>query len=110
MSMKDSLRHILFAALAVMIIAASCKKEEETETKPSLNGDLSFDLPEYVLKGDRITLEADGIIYPEDIVYKWYSFGILSDSVTTKRLTVQIPDSIGTFSITAILQTIQSAY
>lgn len=102
--MKDSLRHILFAALAVMIIAASCKKEEETETKPSLNGDLSFDLPEYVLKGDRITLEADGIIYPEDIVYKWYSFGILSDSVTTKRLTVQIPDSIGTFSITAIAQ------
>ncbi|MBR5055651.1 MAG: hypothetical protein IKX03_00490, partial [Bacteroidales bacterium] len=99
--MKNSLRHILFAALAVIIVAASCKKEEETETKPSLNGDLTFDLPEYVLKGDVVTLEAGGIIYPENIVYKWSATSMLADTVIAKRITVQIPDSIGTFSITA---------
>ena len=68
MSMKDSLRHILFAALAVMIIAASCKKEEETETKPSLNGDLSFDLPEYVLKGDPVYVTKKAIYLVEAFI------------------------------------------
>ena len=102
--MKNSLRLILFAAVAVLIAATSCKKEEETETKPSLNGQLSFDLPEYVLKGDVHTLEVGGIIYPEEVVYKWSSIGLLADTVVAKRITVKIPDSIGVFSITAVAQ------
>lgn len=102
--MKNSLRRILFAALAVVVVAASCKKEEETETKPSLSGELAFSLPEYMLKGDVITLEAGGIVYPEDIVYKWYASGLLADTVTARRITLQLPDSIGTFSITVVAQ------
>ncbi|MBQ9475081.1 MAG: hypothetical protein IJU69_02345 [Bacteroidales bacterium] len=102
--MKIPFRLILVAAFAVLMAATSCKKEDETETKPSLEGDLAFDLPEYVLKGDIITLEASGITYPEDIVYKWYSSTLLSDSVIGNRVTVQVPDSIASYSITAIAQ------
>lgn len=102
--MKKSFRLILLAAFAVLFVAVSCKKEEETETKPSLEGDVTFDLPEFVLKGDIVTLEAGGITYPDDIVYKWYSSSLLADSVATQRVTVRIPDSIGTFSITAVAQ------
>lgn len=102
--MKNSLRLLLFAAFAVVMALSSCKKDEETETKPSLEGVLAFDLPEYVLKGDIITLETGGITYPEEIVYKWYAAGMLADSVIARRITVRVPDSIGTFSISSVAQ------
>ncbi len=100
--MKFYIKNICLLALMALPLLASCKKdEEETETKPSLIGSVTFDFPEYVLKNEVITLTAEGIVYPADIKYSWYCNSAWPDTIGIKTVTIKTPDSLGVFSISA---------
>lgn len=100
--MKNIFKYIFLLALLALPVFVSCDDEEETETKPSLIGSVTFDIPEYLRCGDMITLTATGIVYPEDVMtYKWYSSVINEDTLSLATVTLQVPDSIGTFTISA---------
>ena len=63
----------LLFLLTVATAAFSCKKDETTETSPSMNGTLRFSVPEYVTAGSRITITPKGVEHPEGkgIGYSW---------------------------------------
>lgn len=66
-------RKLLYAAALVLSIAA-CKKEQETETTPSLDGYLKIHgLPEFIRPGEKVILKASGVEHPEGkaITYHW---------------------------------------
>ena len=97
-------RNICWILVAVALVAGtSCKKtEEEDETSQTMTGTVTFDVPYYVLKGETVTLTASGIIYPEDVMYRWYISGIYTDSLYFRTVTVQFPDSLGVFQVSGI--------
>ena len=96
----------IFCCLGVMALLllslASCKKtEEETIDSESMSGSVTFDVPYYVLKGETVTMTVSGIIYPKEVMYRWFVANVYSDTLTTNTITVRFPDSIGVFTISA---------
>lgn len=105
MLMNNRIKNICFLAVLVLPLLVSCsEEEEETETKPSMVGSVTFDLPEYVLKNEVVTMTASGIAYPENVNYKWFSLRLTPDSLAFTTITFRMPDSLGTFSMTATAQ------
>ena len=101
MQLTQYFRWFGLAAL-VLLSLISCKKaEEEEETSDSMSGTIVFDVPYYVLKCETVTMTASGVIHPKDVVYRWYIPGIYADSLSLRTVTVQFPDSLGTFIVTA---------
>jgi len=66
-----------------------------------LSGTVVYDIPNYVLKGETVTMTASGIIYPKDVTYRWYIPGVCADSLVTATVSVRFPDSIGVFNVSA---------
>lgn len=100
MNITSSYKIILFCLLAVFS-CISCKKDEETETKPYMEGEIKFDFPTYVRSGSVITTEASGIEKPSEVTYKWIAGSMFTDTIALPRLTVTTPDSLGVFYISA---------
>lgn len=91
----------LTLVLALFCGLVACKEEEKETTLPSMSGTVTFDIPHYVLKGETVTMSASGIIYPTEVYYKWYIAGVYSDTLSFRTVTVQFPDSIGVFKVSA---------
>ena len=92
-------------ALALLLFAGilSCKEEEEeTVSSETMVGSVQFDIPYYVLKGETVTMSASGIDYPKDVSYRWYVSGVYADSLATNPVSVRFPDSLGTFTVSAV--------
>ena len=87
--------------LALLAGLTACKEEEEETTTESMSGSVVFDIPYYVLKGETVTMSASGAIYPDDVYYKWYVSGVYSDTLIGNTITVQFPDSLGVFRVSA---------
>ena len=103
--MRNSFKYICLLALISMPVFVSCSDDDdETETKPSLRGHVTFDMPEYILRNSLITMEASGIVYPEGANYKWYCYGVTGDSLAFNTITFRVPDSLGSFILTAVAQ------
>ena len=91
---------VVFAALFSGLV--SCKAaEEEEETSESMTGNVTFNIPYYVLKGETVTMTASGILYPKDLMYRWFVSGVYEDSLSTSTISVHFPDSLGVFTVTA---------
>lgn len=59
--------------LAIFAIAAvSCKDEEEETTYIYLDGSLTFDLPEFVLPKEVLTMKPKGMTHPDDEIIGYY--------------------------------------
>lgn len=65
--------NILIFAIAASLCIISCKDEDETTVSPSLDGALSFTVPEYVLPNTTVILTPSGVEHPdgEGIGYYW---------------------------------------
>ena len=93
----------LMTLAVVLAGAASCaEKEEEETTSESMSGSIVYDIPYYVLKGETVTMSASGILYPKEVIYKWYIPGIYQDTLAAPKVTVRFPDSLGVFNVTAV--------
>ena len=92
----------LLALTLVTLFAVSCKDDEETETKLIMEGTISFPFPSYVQKNSHVTVEVSGITHPTDVTYKWVASSIFQDTVVSRLVSFRVPDSLGTFGITAL--------
>lgn len=101
---------ILFTALFCLCIFSCKKEEEEEEILEDMSGEVEFSIPHYVLKGEVVTMEAYGILDPQDAQYRWYVSGLYEDSLKSAKVTVRFPDSIGTFTVTAVAYDIHDEY
>lgn len=64
----------LFYIVALILAVISCKKEDEYQTSPSLNGSIRIiGLPEFISPGESVTLTATGVSHPEgeELGYYW---------------------------------------
>ena len=73
---------ILASALAVI----SCKDDDETTVTPSLDGSLSFLVPEYVLPEAVVTMVPSGVAHPdgEELGYCWKVSPTMTKADTTR--------------------------
>lgn len=97
------MRHsILFLSLGLilsLIVVSSCKKEEEETLY--MTGSISFEFPSYCIVGDKISSYCSGVTNPKDVTYYWTSSTLLEDTLYSQSIDVVIPDSIGTYSLSA---------
>lgn len=98
---KKSAWLMIFAFLLACVFSCA-EKEEEEITSESMSGTIVYDIPYYVLKGETVTMSASGIIYPKEVIYKWYIPGIYADTLSARKVSVRFPDSLGVFNVTAI--------
>ena len=105
---------ILISLVLMMALIASCKKDDDSVT-PSLQGNLHYNIPAYVLPGEVLTLIPTGGIHPEDgdFGYYWRGEGLISGRDTTRRigdpaskdgrLVITMPDSLFTTSLVCVM-------
>lgn len=100
---------------AIVASSASCKKDEDTEVSPSLDGSLRFSVPEFVLPFQTVTMTPKGVSHPDGkgIGYSWKVSPGMERSDTTMlenglspdgkpsdgSFTYRFPDSLGTYTI-----------
>lgn len=105
---------IILAAVVIMA-AVGCDKDKDTDSSPSLNGTLSFQLPPFVAPKDVLIMTPKGLTHPEGkgIGYAWRVSPGMSQSDTTRLETgltseghvsdgsfrYHFPDSLGTFTV-----------
>lgn len=87
------------------ITAISCKKDDDTESKPSMDGMLRFDLPAFIKPNELVTMTPKGLIHPDgkNIGYYWKVTPGKSDADTTRKENGLSPDgkeSDGSYSYT----------
>ena len=99
--MKKLSKYIALLLLPALVVAAGCSKDKEDETKPYMYGSVTFDLPAYALRGQLLTLTASGIQHPSEVEYRWYAPSMAADSIRGTSVTLMVPDSIGSFTVTA---------
>ena len=103
--MKNLSKYFTLALVAAFALAAvSCSKDDDTETKPYMEGELKFDFPAYVKKAKLLTLaQPRGITKPtEEITYKWIAASMFTDTLVLPSITVRTPDTLGQFAIYAM--------
>ncbi len=88
-----------------MVTFSSCNKdddEDDSTTKLSMTGNLSYSLPLYAKAGDTFEMVGGGIISPsaDSVSYTWTSAHLLADTTKGTTCKVIVPDSVGTFSLT----------
>ena len=69
-----SLKKLRLIILTVGIAAAavSCKKDEDTQTSPTLDGILTFSSPEFLIKDGTLTMTPKGVTHPEGGIIGYY--------------------------------------
>ncbi len=88
-----------------MVALSSCKQDDEESIaiKPTMGGDVYFELDAYMLGGTTVTLQCGGITDPEadSVSYMWTSETLIKDTVDGTVCEITVPDSVGIFYITA---------
>ena len=64
---------MLVLAGALLLSVNSCKDDDDTTTKPSLDGSLNFTVPAYVKPNTKVTMTPSGLEHPEgeELGYYW---------------------------------------
>ncbi len=97
-------KHIILLAFTVFAAAfpVSCHKDDEvTESEPMV-GSLKYTFPPYVMAGESYTANVSGISVPDKVDYMWILSYAPNDTVKSSEVTVVFPDSIGTYTVTAL--------
>ena len=105
----------IILAAAVLVSAASCKKDKTTESLPSLSGMLTFDIPAFINPNDVLIMKPKGVKHPDGkgIGYYWKVSPGMSKADTTRlengydkygnvsdgSFRYHFPDSIGTYTV-----------
>lgn len=91
-----------FLTLALLALAAmACKKDDETESYPSLSGNLYFDCPAYVAPEQVVTLTPKGISHPDggEVSYYWKISPSMPESDTVDVFTRAFSDTLGRYTV-----------
>ena len=84
---KISIVSLLLALLVTTVLPTGCKKDDDTDDTPYLNGTMTFDVPFYARMGQKITIQPYGVSHPEKGKMKVYAYG-------TNPVKVALPDTV----------------
>ncbi len=103
--MKFRISGILFAALALAALVSSCKEKETTKEYLDGSLDVVHKLRPYVKPGEKYTFTVSGVTAPDgSAVGYYYTAPVTGIKDTLKNntdvYTLEIPDTVGTFSLT----------
>ena len=102
---------LILSTVALTVLPACHKDDDETTTNPYLNGTLDFVMPSYVLQGEDFHLIPKGASHPSGggVGYVWYCSWITGrDTVKTENgigdgsWDVSVPEALGTYNITVM--------
>lgn len=84
----------LIFTVAAIAAAISCKKDEESEVMPSLNGTLTFNAPKFIRQKQELEMSPSGITHPDGngIGYYWKVTPGMSASDTVRLENGLSPD------------------
>ena len=76
----------LFILAAVVLAAAACEEDEETAVTPSLDGTLTFSVPDYLAPCQTVTMTPKGIEHPDgkEVGYYWKVTPTMTSNDTTR--------------------------
>lgn len=95
-------RRLILITAVITAAFASCKKDKETETSPSIQGTMRIlDLPEFVGPGQKCTLKVKGAVPPEDekMQYCWKVSPSMSKYDTTEVFVHTFSDTLQTYTV-----------
>lgn len=101
--MKKTYLFPLFLFFATFsLLTVSCDKDKDEDDKEYMTGSVTFEFPQYCLVGATIETYCSGVTEPADVEYFWVSSQLLGkDTVFTQQMTFHIPDSAGSYIVTA---------
>lgn len=90
----------LFFIAAFVFVAASCDKDEDSTTTPSLTG-LTFDCPKFVNPDHKVTLTPKGVTQPDgvNVKYYWRVTPTMTQYDTVDVFTHQFTDTLQTCTV-----------
>lgn len=98
-----SIKFIALCAMSAAVVLGGCNKDgdDDEETLLTLEGSPYFYLPSYAMVGDTLELHASGIA-TKGATYSWLYGGLdsLSEADDLTSISVIIPDSLATYSVT----------
>lgn len=85
---------------ALLIVAASCKKDDDGESLPSLSG-LSFSCPSFVAPGQAVRMTPGGVKHPEggEVGYYWKVTPTMSSYDTVTTYVHWFSDTLQTYTV-----------
>ena len=100
--MNKASKLLWLIAAALLIFCASCEKDEEEDltSKPSMEGAVNYHMPRYVSAGEMVNTTVGGITKPSDPVYKWFIPTLYDDTLSTRQISIQFPDSLADYTVT----------
>lgn len=98
MLMKKAIMGLL-AAVAIFA-AAGCI--EDTVTYNYMEGNITFDIPEYIYTGEVVELSARGITTPTDPTWGWVITTIATDTLYAPTIVVQFPQTPAEYTVKAL--------
>ena len=96
--MKKAIMGLL--AAAVLLAAGGCIKD--TVTYNYMDGNIKFDIPDYVFTGDVVKLSAYGITTPEDPTWGWVISDIATDTLYAPSIVVKFPKEPAEYTVKAL--------
>ena len=90
----------LFASAVALATAVGCIKD--STTYQYMEGDIRFDIPEYIYTGDVVELSAGGITTPEDPTWGWVITTIATDTLYAPKIVVKFPKEPGEYTVKAL--------
>lgn len=103
-TVKFMKKTIIFLMLCTFIctLSFSCKKKDKNPTSSPMKGTLTFDCPDYLLKGSTLKLTVKGIETPkeEEITYTWTVSWDKKKEVTGKTFKPVFPNKLDRYTIT----------
>ncbi len=91
----------LAAFCALCLSAASCI--DDTTTYNYMEGNITFDIDDYIYTGDVVELSAGGITLPADgINWGWVITTIHTDTLYAPTIVVQFPDTPAEYTVKAL--------
>lgn len=94
-------KYLILLSVAV-VMAVSCKKEEENTSKLFMTGKVTYEMPTYVLTETEMTVTASGITAPQNPTYYWVSPDMNisdNDTLVGRTVTFRIPETPGTYNL-----------
>lgn len=90
----------LFFIAAFVFVAASCDKDEDSTTSPSLTG-LTFDCPRFVNPDQEVVLTAEGVVQPDgvEVGYYWRVTPTMTQYDTVKVFKHTFTDTLQTCTV-----------
>lgn len=105
--MKSVIIRIIIMSVLLCLAVGACKKKETEKEYMTGSVNIEYDMPHYVMPGERYVFKASGITKPDGYDVYYYFSNPATNTKDTLRTAADsyvfdVPDTLGTFSLSCI--------